>query len=34
MTWFRGQMTPDLVFNPTANPDLGAPEKLLDKIGV
>ena len=34
MTWFRGQMTPDMVFNPTANPDLGAPEKLLDKIGV
>jgi tRNA dimethylallyltransferase len=34
MTWFRHQMTPDLVFNPTANPDLGAPEKLLDKIGV
>ena len=34
MTWFRHQMTPDLVFNPTANPDLGTPEKLLDKIGV
>jgi len=34
MTWFRHQMTPDLVFNPTANPDLGFPEKLLDKIGV
>lgn len=34
MTWFRHQLTPDLVFNPTANPDLGAPEKLLDKIGV
>ncbi len=34
MTWFRHQMTPDLVFNPTANPDLGSPEKLLDKIGV
>lgn len=34
MTWFRHQMAPDLVFNPTANPDLGAPEKLLDKIGV
>ncbi len=34
MTWFRGQLTPDLVFNPTANPDLGSPEKLLDKSGV
>jgi tRNA dimethylallyltransferase len=34
MTWFRHQMTPDLVFNPTANPDLVSPEKLLDKIGV
>lgn len=34
MTWFRHQLTPDLVFNPTANPDFGAPEKLLDKIGV
>lgn len=34
MTWFRHQMTPDIVFNSTANPDLGAPEKLLDKIGV
>lgn len=34
MTWFRHQLTPDVVFNPTANPDLGAPEKLLDKIGV
>lgn len=34
MTWFRHQLTPDLVLNPTANPDLGAPEKLLDKIGV
>jgi tRNA dimethylallyltransferase len=34
MTWFRHQLTPDLVLNPTANPDLGSPEKLLDKIGV
>ena len=34
MTWSRHQLAPDLVFNPTANPDLGAPEKLLDKIGV
>jgi len=34
MTWARHQITPDLVFNPTANPDLGFPEKLLDKIGV
>ena len=34
MTWFRHQLTPNLVLNPTGNPDLGAPEKLLDKIGV
>lgn len=34
MTWFRHQMAPDFVFNPTANPDLISPEKLLDKIGV
>ena len=34
MTWFRHQLTPDLVVDPQSNPDLGSAEKLLDKIGV
>ncbi len=34
MTWFRHQLAPDFVFNPTGSPDLGSPAKLLDKIGV
>jgi tRNA dimethylallyltransferase len=34
MTWFRHQLTPDLVVEPEANQDLGPIEKYLDKIGV
>jgi tRNA dimethylallyltransferase len=34
MTWFRHQMTPDLVEDPASNQTLGAVEKYLDKIGV
>lgn len=34
MTWFRGQLTPDAVFDPSSNLDLGAIEKFLDKIEV
>jgi tRNA dimethylallyltransferase len=34
MTWFRHQMTPDLVEDPASNQTLGAAEKYLDKIGV
>ncbi len=30
MTWFRHQMTPDLVFDPRADQSLGAIEKFLD----
>ena len=32
MTWFRHQMTPDLVFDPRSDLDLGSTEKLLTKI--
>lgn len=31
MTWFRHQMTPDLVLDPLADQALGASEKFLDK---
>jgi tRNA dimethylallyltransferase len=34
MTWFRGQLTPDLVLEPNADPSMAAVEKFLDKIGV
>jgi tRNA dimethylallyltransferase len=34
MTWFRHQLTPDLVFDPSADPAMAAPEKFLDKIRV
>ena len=34
MTWFRHQMTPDLVLDPQANPDLEPTEKLLTNSGV
>ena len=34
MTWFRHQMTPDLVLDPQANPVLGPTEKLLTNSGV
>ena len=34
MTWFRHQMTPDLVEDPVSNQALGRTEKFLDKIGV
>ena len=34
MTWFRHQMTPDLVEDPASNQVLGRTEKFLDKIGV
>ena len=34
MTWFRHQMTPDLVEDPASNQALGRTEKYLDKIGV
>ncbi len=34
MTWFRHQLTPDLVVDPRSDPDLGQVEKYLDKIGV
>lgn len=33
MTWFRHQMTPDLVFDPVSNPDLGPIEKYLTNSG-
>src|SRR4030095_831580 len=32
MTWFRHQLTPDLVLKPEANPDFGQVEKFLDKM--
>jgi tRNA dimethylallyltransferase len=32
MTWFRGQLTPDLVVDPSSNPDLGVVEKYLDNL--
>jgi tRNA dimethylallyltransferase len=34
MTWFRHQMTPDLVLDPQVNPVLGPTEKLLTNSGV
>jgi tRNA dimethylallyltransferase len=34
MTWFRHQMTPDLVIDPASNQALATAEKYLDKIGV
>ena len=34
MTWFRHQMTPDLVEDPASSQALGRTEKFLDKIGV
>jgi tRNA dimethylallyltransferase len=34
MTWFRHQMTPDLVLDLQANPDLDQIEKLLTNSGV
>lgn len=34
MTWFRHQLSPDMVVDPSADPSIAAPEKLLDKIGV
>jgi tRNA dimethylallyltransferase len=33
MTWFRHQMTPDVVVDPTSNLGLEATEKLLTKTG-
>lgn len=33
MTWFRHQMTPDLVLNPQSDQSLGTVEKFLDKSG-
>jgi tRNA dimethylallyltransferase len=34
MTWFRHQMTPDVVAEPSSNQILACAEKYLDKIGV
>jgi tRNA dimethylallyltransferase len=34
MTWFRGQLAPDLVGDPQSDLDLERAEKFLDKIGV
>jgi len=34
MTWFRHQMTPDLVLNPRPDPTLGEIEKYLDNLDV
>jgi tRNA dimethylallyltransferase len=34
MTWFRHQLTPDLVLDPTTSLGIETVEKLLDKIGV
>ena len=34
MTWFRHQMTPDLVFDPRSDQGLGPIEKYLTKIEV
>jgi tRNA dimethylallyltransferase len=34
MTWFRHQMTPDLVEDPASSQTLGHAEKYLDKMGV
>jgi tRNA dimethylallyltransferase len=34
MTWFRHQVTPDLVFDPDADASMVAVEKFLDNLGV
>ncbi|WP_428668150.1 tRNA (adenosine(37)-N6)-dimethylallyltransferase MiaA [Reyranella sp.] len=34
MTWFRHQLTPDLVVDPSNEQSMEGPEKYLDKIGV
>ena len=34
MTWFRHQLTPDLVIDPSADQSMERPEKYLDKIRV
>ena len=34
MTWFRHQLTPDLVADPSTDPSMEPVEKYLDKIGV
>ena len=34
MTWFRGQLTPNLVGDPQSDLDFDRAEKFLDKIGV
>jgi tRNA dimethylallyltransferase len=34
MTWFRHQLTPDLVIDPGAHQTMESPEKFLDKIRV
>lgn len=34
MTWFRHQLAPDLVIDPSVDRSMARPEKLLDKIGV
>jgi tRNA dimethylallyltransferase len=34
MTWFRHQLTPDLVVDPSGDQSMEGPEKFLDKIGV
>ncbi len=34
MTWFRHQIIPDLVVDPSAHQGIERPEKFLDKIGV
>ncbi|HYC65257.1 MAG TPA: tRNA (adenosine(37)-N6)-dimethylallyltransferase MiaA, partial [Reyranellaceae bacterium] len=34
MTWFRHQLTPDIVVDPSSNPDSGAIEKFLDSSEV
>lgn len=34
MTWFRHQLTPDLVVDPSVDQTMERPEKYLDKIGV
>jgi tRNA dimethylallyltransferase len=34
MTWFRHQLVPDLVVEPSTDQGMTGPEKFLDKIGV
>ena len=34
MTWFRHQLSPDLVLDPSAGQGMEPPEKYLDKIEV